>query len=114
MTRHDGAKEPHKTWEGRLTEPLRPYFASKGLSQISADDIRQFQAQRNRMGIQSNTINHEVKGLLRLLKWAKLASRIRDDVKMLKAQREPRRMLVQAEKQRLFDTAASKPGWQTA
>ena len=34
-------------------------------------------------GKNSNTIDHEVKALLRLLKPAKLLSRVRDDVKLL-------------------------------
>ena len=114
VTRQDGAKEPRKTWEGCLTGCLRPYFRGQRLNQITADDIREFQAKRLQSGIHPNSVNHEVKALLRLLKWAKLASRLRDDVKMLRVKKEPRQMLTQAEKQRLFETAASKPEWMTA
>ena len=114
VERQDNAKDPRKSWEGRLTECLRPFFASKRLNQITADDVRTFQAHRLQEGKHPNSVNHEVKALMRLLKRAKLASRLRDDVKLLRVQREPRQMLPPAEKQRLFETAASKPEWQTA
>jgi integrase len=114
MVRQDKGKSSRKTWEGYLTERLRPHFKGKRLNQITADDIRAFQAERLEAGIHPNTSNHEVKALLRLLKWAKLASRIRDDVKLLPVHKEPRQMLTQAQKQKLFETASSKPEWQTA
>ena len=108
------AGEPRQSWEGDLTNRLRPFFAGKRLHQITADDVRAYQAKRLGQGRNPNTVNHEVKALLRLLKRAKLLARIRDDVKLLPVKREPRQMLAQAEKQRLFETAASKPEWQTA
>jgi integrase len=114
VTREDKTKTPRKTWEGRLTERLRPYFAGKRLNQITADHIREFQSKRLQAGVHANTCNHEVKALLRLLKRAKLASRIRDDVKLLRVRKEARQMLAQAEKQRLFEIASSKPEWETA
>jgi integrase len=116
VVREDGGKDPRKTWEGRLTERLRPFFAGKRLKQISSDDIREYQAHRLTQGRHKNTINHEVKALLRLLKRAKLASRVRDDVKLLRVKREfdPERMLTEVEKQRLFETAASNDDWQIA
>jgi integrase len=101
-------------WEGWLTERLRPFFRGKRLNQITADNIRQYQAHRIGEGKHPNTVNHEVKALLRLLKRAKLLSRIRDDVKLLPVKREPREVLTEAQKQRLFQTASSKPEWQTA
>jgi integrase len=114
VDRQDNAKDPRKSWEGRLTECLRPFFASKRLNQIAADDVRAFQAHRLQEGKHPNSVNHEVKALLRLLKRAKLASRLRDDVKLLRVQREPRQMLMPSEKQRLFETASTKSEWQTA
>jgi len=106
--------DPRRTWEGYLTERLRPFFASQRLNQITADDVRQYQAKRLGQGKNPNTINHEVKALMRVLKRAKLLSRIRDDIKLLPVKREPRQMLAQAAKQRLFETAAMKPEWQIA
>ena len=106
--------DPRRTWEGYLTARLHPFFASQRLNQITADDVRQYQAHRLGQGKHPNTVNHEVKALLRLLKRAKLASRLRDDVQLLTVRREPRQMLTQAEKQKLFETAASKPEWQIA
>jgi len=108
------AGEPRQSWEGDLTNRLRPFFAGKRLHQITADDVRAYQAKRLGQGRNPNTVNHEVKALLRLLKRAKLLARIRDDVKLLPVKRESRQMLTQAEKQRLFETAAANPDWQVA
>jgi hypothetical protein len=77
------AFDPRKTWDGWVTEPLRDFFSAKRLNRITGDDIRQFQAHRLGLGKHANTVNHEVKGLLRLLKRAKLASRLRDEVQLL-------------------------------
>ncbi len=76
--------------------------------------MRAYQVHRLGGGLHPATVNHEVKGLLRLLKRAKLASRIRDDVKLLPVRREPRELLTPAEIERLFATAATKPRWHTA
>jgi integrase len=93
---------------------MRESFAGKRLNRITADDIQAYQAHRLGKGKHPNTVNHEVKALFRLLKRAKLASRVRDDVKLLSVPKEPRQMLTEAEKQHLFDVAASNPDWQTA
>jgi integrase len=114
VERQDNAKDPRKSWEGRLTECLRPFFSGKRLNQIAADDVRAFQAHRLQERKHPNSVNHEVKALLRLLKRAKLASRLRDDVRLLPVKRELREMLSAGEKQHLFKTAAMKPEWQTA
>jgi integrase len=106
--------DPRKSWEGDLIERLRPFFAGRRLNQIAADDIRAYQVARLGRGKHPSTVNHEVKALMRLLKRAKLLSRIRDDVKLLQVRRAPREMLTPAEKQRLFETAAKKPESQTA
>jgi integrase len=106
--------DPRKSWEGDLMERLRPFFTGRRLNQITADDIRAYQAERLGKGKHPNTANHEVKALLRLLKRAKLASRLRDDVRLLPVKRAVRTMLTPAEKQHLFATASSNPHWQTA
>lgn len=67
MVRQDKRENSCKTWEGYLTERLRPFFRGKRLGQITAEDIRPFQAQRLEAGIHPNTSNHEVKALFRLL-----------------------------------------------
>jgi hypothetical protein len=64
--------------------------------------------------VSGNSVNHEDKALLRLPKRAKLASRLRDDVKLLRVEREPRQMLKSAEKQMLFETAGSNPNQQSS
>jgi integrase len=85
--------DPRKSWEGAILEPARLLFEGKRLNQITADDIRTYQSTRLSEGKHPATINHEVKGLLRLLKRAKLASYIRDDVKLLSIRRASRQML---------------------
>jgi len=106
--------DPRKSWEGDLMERLRPFFAGRRLNQITADDIRAYQAERLGKGRHPNTVNHEVKSLLRILKRGKLASRLRDDVRLLPVKRAVRTMLTPSEKQHLFTTASSNPHWQTA
>ena len=59
-------------------------------------------------------MNLEVGLLLRLLKRAKIRHLVADDVRMLTVVREPRQMLTLEEKQRVFQTASTKPEWQTA
>ena len=93
---------------------MRPIFTGKRLNQITPDDIRAFQAQRLGVGKHPNTVNHETKALMRLLRRGKLLGRIRDDIKLLPVRKESRQMLTQAEKQRLFETAGTKDEWQTA
>ena len=108
------ALDPRKTWDGWVTEPLRDFFSAKRLNQITADDVRQFQAHRIGQGKHPNTVNHEVKALLRLLKRAKLLSRLRDDVQLLPVKKEPKSVLSEGEKQRLLETASKKPEWMVA
>lgn len=108
------AGDARKSWEGDLTNRLRDFFSAKRLNQITADDIRQFQAYRIGQGKHPNTVNHEVKALLRLLKRAKLLSRLRDDVRLLPVKKEPKSVLAEAEKQRLLETASKRPEWMVA
>jgi integrase len=93
---------------------LRAFLHGKRLNQITADDIRAYQAHRIGQGKKPKTVNLEVGLLLRLLKRAKLRHLVADDVRSLTVVREPREMLTQAEKEHLFKTAATNPSWQTA
>lgn len=106
--------DARKSWEGDLTSRLRDFFSAKRLNQITADDIRQFQAHRIGQGRHPNTVNHEVRVLFRLLKRAKLLGRVRDDVQLLPMKGEPRSVLTEAEKQRLLETASRRPEWMVA
>ena len=108
------AGDARKSWEGDLTNRLRDFFSAKRLNQITADDIRQFQAQRLGNGKHPSTVNHEVKALFRLLKRAKLLSRLRDDIRLLPVKEEPKSILTEAEKQRLWETASKRPEWMVA
>jgi len=100
--------------EWDCSKPLRAFFNGKRLNQITADDIRAYQAYRVGQGKKHKTANLEVGLLLRLLKRAKLRHLVADDVRMLTVVREPREMLTQEQKRKLFETASTKPGWQTA
>jgi hypothetical protein len=82
-----------------LTNCRREFFSAKRLNQITADDVRQFQALRIGQGKHPNTVNHEVKSQLRLLKRAKLLSRLRHDVRLLPVKKEPKSVLAEGEKQ---------------
>ena len=92
--------DPRKSWEGDLFERLRPFFVGRRLNQITADDVRAYQAERLGKGKHPNTVNHEVKALMRLLKRAKLLSRIRDEVKLLPVKRAPREIRARARRGR--------------
>ena len=100
--------------EWDCSKPLRAFFQAKRLSQITSDDIRAYQAHRIGQRKKPKTVNLEVGLLLRLLKRAKLRYLVADDVRMLTVVREPRQMLTPAEKQRVFETASTRPEWQTA
>jgi integrase len=95
-------------------KPVREFFKGKRLRQVAADDVRAYQTQRIGEGRAAKTVNHEVKLLLQLLKRAKLLGRIRDNVELFTLNPEPRQMLTASEKQRVFETAATKTEWQTA
>ena len=97
--------------ESDIAKPVRSFFQGRRLDRIRADDVRAYQAHRVTQGRKPKTINLEVGVLLRLLKRARLRHLLQDDVKMLTVRREPRQMPTPAEKQRLFDTAASRPSW---
>jgi integrase len=93
---------------------LGGFFEPKRLDKITGDDIREYQARRLGMGKNRATVNLEVALLLRLLKRAKQRHLVLDDVKMLRVPKQPRQMLTAAEKQRVFETASSRPEWNTA
>jgi integrase len=95
-------------------KPVRAFFSGKRLRQVTAENIQAYQTHRIGEGKAAKTVNHEVKLLLQLLKKAKLLGRIGDEVELLPLNSEPRRMLTPAQKQRVFETAALKPEWQTA
>ncbi len=92
-------------------KPLREFLVGVRVNQINADAIRSYQAHRHAIGRHPRTINHEVKLLIRLLRRAKVHI---PEVRMLTVHRSPVRVLIQEEKLRLFQTASSKPEWQTA
>jgi hypothetical protein len=100
--------------EADCAKPLRTFFRGKRLNQAAADDIKAYQSARALQGRKPKTVNLEVGLLLRLLKRARLRRLLGDDVRMLPVKREPRQMLTQAEKQRLFETAANRPDWHRA
>ena len=101
------------TWqtEKDKMKPLQGFFSRMRINQVSADAIRTYQAHRHTAGRHPRTINHEVKLLQRLLRRAKVPL---PDVGMLPVPQSAISVLTQDEKDRLFRTASSKPGWMVA
>ncbi len=97
-----------------ISKPLCAYFKGRRLNQVTTDDVKAYRVARIEAGRQPKTVNHEVGLLLRLLKRAKLRHLIGDEVKPLPVVTKRHEMLTLADKQRLFEIAASREDWQTA
>jgi len=79
-----------------------------------ADMIRAYQTKRV-ANVSARTVNLETKVLRMVLKRGRLWSRIADDFRPLpESKRGPGKALTPDEERRLFDIAASKPGWSVA
>ena len=93
---------------------LRAFLDTKITGQITADDIRDYQAHRHQRGRSNRTINHEIGLLQRVLKRARVWQQIVvvGEVKRLPVSREFGRVLREAEKTRLLKVAGSRPEWQ--
>jgi integrase len=103
-----------RTWrtEADRLKPLRAFLGDKRLSKVADHDIETYQNQRKAAGRHPRTINHEVKLLLHLLRRAKLPAL---EVELFDVGGPPKgRVLEPDQKLRLFQTASSRPEWQTA
>ena len=100
--------------EEYLAKPLRAFYRQKRLNTFTDESVRAYQSSRMSQGKKPQTVNLEVRLLLRLLKRARLRHLLGDDLKMLSNPKSPRQMLTAEEKLELFDVASREPRWQTA
>jgi integrase len=100
--------------ERNLLYPLRRAFGETPLRRINAEMIAAYQ--RGRRGtVSGRTLNMEVGVLRRLMKRAKLWSRVAEDVKLDREGTCPiAKVLTAEQKQLLFETAASNDNWLVA
>jgi len=107
------ATKTHRIDKERLV-PLKAEFAGKRLCDISSDMVRAYQVKRtNKVG--HRTVNLETKVLRMILRQARLWARIADDFKPLPENKQgPGRALTPEQERKLFEIAATRPGWQVA
>ncbi len=107
------SERTHELERERLKQ-LRRFFGERALSRIKAEDIAAFQRQR-RVSVAGRTINMELGVLRQMLKRAKTWASLAEDVTF---ERESSRVVGRAisgeQKQKLFEVAASRPGWLVA
>lgn len=107
------APKTHRIDKERLVA-LKAAFSGTRLADITSDMVRAYQAKRVAK-VSSRTVNLETKVLRMVLRRGRLWARIADDFKPLpENKRGPGKALTSEEERRLFDTAASKPGWSVA
>jgi integrase len=113
-------RKPHVSarttqFEGERLNPLTKHFGDVPVLRIGAADIARFQRARLEAGVANRTVNMETGVLRRVLKRAKTWSAVAEDVRMLPENQETVGRALPADlKRRLFETAASKPGWMVA
>lgn len=113
-------RKPHVSertvqFEAERIKPLSKYFGEKPLKGFRATDVANYQTARLSAGISGRTTNMEVGVLRRMLKRAKVWNAISEDVKALPEREEVVGKVLPADlKQRLFETAGSKPAWMVA
>ena len=104
------------TWkvERHLVKPILKAFADKRLCDITSDDVRGYQVKRVEQ-VSAKTVNREMRIVRAVLHQHKLWGRLADDYRPLPEQsRGPGRALTGEQERRLFEKAASRPGWQAA
>jgi integrase len=84
-------------------KPVVKAFGSCLVSDITPDDIKDYQAKRRRQGLASRTINVEVGALRVVLKSYKLWGTMADEVKMLSERKDTGRALSGKDEQKLID-----------
>ncbi len=116
---HVAERLPHLASRSVQTEkerlkPLKTYFASTRLSQITAESVRQYVAERKAEKLSNRTINMEVSCLARVLRRGKRWHLIANEITPLPERRDIGRVLTPEQKTKLLRTALSKPEWQVA
>jgi integrase len=113
-------REPHVSertmqFESERLGPLVKHFGEKPLLRFKAEDVSGYQKARLEAGISGRTVNMETGVLRRMLKRAKVWNAISEDVKALPEGRGAvAKVLPPDLKQKLFETAASRPEWMVA
>jgi len=100
--------------EKQLLVQLRAYFKQDQLKTITAKRIHEYRTWRADQKVGPATLNAELGILRRILKRAKLWSRLADDIRPLKEPNSIGRALSDDDKQKLLKTAAMRPEWETA
>jgi len=100
--------------EKQLLVQLRIYFTHEPLKAITAKRITEYRAWRADQKVGPATLNAELGILRRILKRARLWSRVADDIRPLKEPTTIGRALTEEDKQRLLKAAAMRPEWETA
>ena len=100
--------------EKQLLVQLRAYFKQEPLKTISAKRIIEYRAWRAEQGVGPATLNAELGILRRIMKRARLWSRVADDIRPLREPSTIGKALTEDEKQRLLRTAVMRPEWETA
>ena len=107
------ALKTHRIDRERLVA-LRAQFAGTRLCDITSDMVRAYQSKRSAK-VSPRTVNLETKVLRMLLRRGRLWARIADDFRPLpENKRGPGRALTPEQEKKLFEVAASRPGWSVA
>ena len=90
---------------------LKPAFSGNRLCDITSDMVRSYQSKRVAK-VSPRTVNLETKVLRMILRRGRLWARIADDFRPLpENKRGPGKALTPEQEKKLFEVAASKPGW---
>ena len=104
------APKTHRIDRERLVA-LKAVFAGTRLCDITSDMVRSYQSKRIAK-VSSRTVNLETKVLRMMLRRGRLWARIADDFRPLpENKRGPGKALTPEQEKKLFEVAASKPGW---
>jgi integrase len=100
--------------ERERSGPLLKYFKGRRVSEITGATIRAYQIFRMKQ-VGNRTVNLEAKLLRHVLQAAKIWGIVADEYKPLKEDRRgPGRAITESEEKILFDTAKTRPGWDSA
>ncbi len=104
------APKTHRIDRERLVA-LKPAFSGNRLCDITSDMVRSYQSKRVAK-VSPRTVNLETKVLRMILRRGRLWARIADDFRPLpENKRGPGKALTPEQEKKLFEVAASKPGW---
>lgn len=107
----------------QLGQELGAYFKQEPLKSITAKRITEYRAWRaeqkttrsgKKYSVGPATLNAELGILRRILKRARLSSRVADDIRPLREPSTIGKALTEEESQKLLKTAVMRPEWETA